>query len=131
MLIPNKHSVAVLVSKGGEVLAIRRPLDDDELPGIWGLPAGTIRGGETPEDVVRRIGRDKLRVELTPIRKLAAGRQVRANYILEMELWEASMVGTPDYPEWQWAPVDLLRPGAASGSLCCDLALQTKSRVSL
>ena len=129
MLIPNKRSVAVLISSGDKLLAIRRPQDDDELPGIWGLPAGTVRGGETSEDVVRRIGRDKLRVNLTPVRKLTAGKQVRTNYILEMELWEASMEGTPDYPEWQWASVDRLRPGSASGSLCCELAIQTKSRV--
>jgi hypothetical protein len=47
-----------------------------------------------------------------------------------MELWEASMDGIPVYPEWQWASRDLLRPGAASGSLCCQLALKIKGRVS-
>ncbi len=131
MLIPHKQSVAVMVPKGEDVLAIRRALDDDELPGVWGLPAGTRRGNETSEDVIRRIGRDKLHVNLTPLRRLTSGRQVRANYILEMELWEASMVGIPDYPEWEWAPLERLRPGAASGSLCCELAIKTKGRVSL
>ena len=43
-MLPVKHSVAVMVVRGDEILVIRRPPDDDELPGVWGLPAGTIRG---------------------------------------------------------------------------------------
>src|SRR5436190_1116821 len=129
-MLPTKHSVAVMVSKGDQTLAIRRPKDDDELPGIWGLPAGTCRGPETVEDVIRRIGQDKLGVTLTPLRKLASGAQDRPKYRLEMELWEVLMEGLPTYPEWKWASVDLFRPGASAGSLCCELAIQSKSRVS-
>jgi ADP-ribose pyrophosphatase YjhB (NUDIX family) len=130
MVLPIKHSVAVLISHGDRILSIRRPDDDDELPGVWGLPAGTCRDAETVHDVIRRIGRDKLRVTLTPIQRLATGAQDRPSYRLEMELWEASMDGTPAYPEWQWAATKLLEPGAASGSLCCALALKNRSRVS-
>jgi 8-oxo-dGTP diphosphatase len=121
---PLKHSVAVLIRNGDRILAVRRPDDDDELPGIWGLPAGSIRGPETVEDLIRRIGRDKLGVELTPIRRIAAGAQDRPAYRLEMELWEVEMHGTPKHPQWQWAELDVLRPGQAQGSLCCDLALR-------
>ena len=131
MLIPVKHSVAVVVFRGDEVLAVRRAEDDDELPGIWGLPAGTRRNPETPEDVIRRIGSDKLGATLKPVRKLISGQQMRRGYLLEMELWEASMEGSPTWPEWQWASLDLLRPGAARGSLCCELCIKSKSRVSL
>jgi 8-oxo-dGTP diphosphatase len=119
-----KHSVALAIFKDDQIFAIRRPQDDDELPGIWGLPAGTCRDQETTADVIMRIGRDKLGVNLTPVRRLADGRQDRSRYRLEMELWEALMEGIPKYPEWQWASVDLLRPGAAAGSLCCELALK-------
>jgi 8-oxo-dGTP diphosphatase len=125
-----KHSIAVMIHRENQILTILRPEDDDELPGIWGLPAGTARGAETVEDVITRIGRDKLGVRLTPVRRVATGAQDRAAYRLEMELWEVSMDGTPTYPEWQWATLDLLRPGRALGSLCCDLALKSKSRVS-
>jgi hypothetical protein len=48
-----------------------------------------------------------------------------------MELWEASMTGTPTYPDWQWAPIELLEPGSAQGSLCCELAIKSRGRVSL
>jgi ADP-ribose pyrophosphatase YjhB (NUDIX family) len=123
---PRKHSIAVVISKDDSILTIRRPDDDDELPGIWGLPAGTCRGDETVQEVIRRIGREKLGVELTSERRLASGNQERSSYLLYMELWEASMTGTPNHPNWRWAAADFLRPGAAAGSFCCELALKTK-----
>ena len=119
-----------MIVNGDKVLSVRRSGDDDELPGIWGLPAGTLRTGETIDDLIARIGRDKLRVELTPVRKLESGRQMRSQYLLEMELWEASMKGIPTHREWRWVSTDSLQPGAAAGSLCCDLAIKSKSRVS-
>jgi hypothetical protein len=125
-----KHSVAVVIWNGEEILAIRRPDDDDELPGIWGLPAGTCRDEETVHELIRRIGHDKLGVQLTPARKIVSGTQDRAAYRLEMELWEASMMGFPTCAKWQWASFDFLEPGAAGGSLCCELAIKSKGRVS-
>jgi ADP-ribose pyrophosphatase YjhB (NUDIX family) len=129
MLIPGKRSVAVMIFYGDKVLSVCRSGEDDELPGIWGLPAGTFRGPETIEDLISRIGREKLGVELVPVRKLASGHQIRSQYLLEMELWEASMKGTPTHREWRWATIDSLQPGAAAGSLCCDLAVKSKGRV--
>jgi len=123
---PRKHSVAVVISKDDSILAIRRPDDDDELPGIWGLPAGTGRSQETVQDVIVHIGREKLGLELKPERQLASGSQDRPGYLLYMELWEVSMTGTPSHPNWRWVPVGFLRAGAAAGSLCCQLALKTQ-----
>jgi ADP-ribose pyrophosphatase YjhB (NUDIX family) len=131
MLVVVKHSVAVAIFNGDQVLSVRRPEDDDELPGIWGLPAGTLRAGETTEDLIKRIGSEKLSVKLTPIRRINAGRQMRQHYLLEMELWEASMEGTPSHSEWRWVPINSLQPGADAGSLCCELALKSEGRVSL
>ena len=119
-----KHSIAVLILKGDEILAVCRPDNDDELPCIWGLPAGTCRDSETAEYIISRIGHDKLGAKLVPVRRRVAGTQTRSRYRLEMELWEAAMEGIPTYPVWQWAQPNLLRAGAAAGSLCCELALQ-------
>ena len=129
MLIPVKRSVAVMIFEGNRVLSLRRSEEDEELPGIWGLPAGTFRDAETIHDLIMRIGRDKLGVELEPVRKLLSGKQFRSQYLLEMDLWEAAMKGTPARPEWRWATIESLQPGAAAGSLCCQLAMQKKSRV--
>ena len=59
-----------------------------------------------------------------PPGRLYDGSQERRQYRLQMELWEATMEGDPTYAEWQWAPADLLAPGAAAGSLCCELAMR-------
>jgi len=123
MSLPQKRSIAVLIRKDDRILSVRRPDDDDELPGVWGLPAGSYRGAETLEDLVRRIGREKLSVDLRPLRMLAHGSQVREKYVLEMELWEVDMQGEPKHPSWQWADVEVLEPGKAKGSLCCRLAI--------
>jgi ADP-ribose pyrophosphatase YjhB (NUDIX family) len=120
-----KRSVAVLIRNGATFLSTRRADDDDELPGVWGLPAGSYRGSESLEDLVTRIGREKLGVCLIPVRQLGAGRQVRERYILGMELWEAEMSGEPRHPAWQWAAAEILEPGNSQGSLCCRLALET------
>lgn len=121
-----KHSVAVLVRGGSRILSVRRPEDDDELPGVWGVPAGTFKELETLEALVERIGRDKLGAGLRPVRKLATGYQDRPGYRLEMELWEAEMDGLPTRREWKWCAPDVLIPGRDEGSLCCELVLETE-----
>ena len=128
---PIKHSVALLIRNGDRLLALRRPDDDDELPGIWGLPAGSFRHSETLGDLIRRIGQEKLGVRLSPVQKIAEGVRDRPAYRLEMELWEAAMDGQPIVSNWQWASRELLKPGRDSGSLCCTLALKGENRVSL
>ena len=128
MTLPIKHSIAVMILNQDRFLATRRAENDDELPGIWGLPAATFREGETLAEIIARIGWDKLGVMLSPIRQLVSGTQPRTRYRLEMELWEVAMSGTPNHPQWQWASVDLLRQGMTAGSLCCELAIQSESR---
>ena len=120
-------------------LLVRRPSDDEELPGIWGLPAGSFAAGESVEDLVARIGRDKLGVDLLPGRRLEAGAAERAGHRLEMELWSASIeAGSPrvpqpvpgvtQYEEWRWSEPRDLETGARAGSLCCRLASRVAGR---
>jgi ADP-ribose pyrophosphatase YjhB (NUDIX family) len=121
-VLPTKRSVALLIRKGERILSVRRPDGDDELPGVWGVPAGSYRDAETLAELVARIGRDKLGVTLKPLRKLTQGRQQRDRYILDMELWETEIVtGTPQHPEWKWTTADTLQASIAQGSLCCRL----------
>jgi len=124
---PAKRSVAVLIRKGDLILTVRRADNDDELPGVWGLPAGSFSGSESLEELIARIGKRKLGVALMPIRKLAEGTQERPAYRLQMELWEVSMEGTPNHPAYQWARTEVLKPGMTQGSLCCELALASQT----
>ena len=135
----HRRAVAAAVRReDGFVLAVRRPDEPgEELPDVWGLPAVTLRGGETPENGMRRLGREKLGAELTPLRSLAEGEQGRPNYTLHMTVYEASLVGEPRLPErtpgtkgtlyeaLKWRPASSLREAADAGSLCCRLFLET------
>ncbi len=122
----------------GLVLAVRRPDEPGEdLPGLWGLPATTLGDGESPEDGLRRLGREKLGVALTPGRALAEGEQQRADYTLHMTVYEASIAGEarlPDrvsgisgtlYDALDWLPAESFREAAEQGSLCCRLLLRS------
>ena len=146
-----RHAVSAAIRRDdGLVLAVRRPdepppeadlplAEGEELPGVWGLPAVTLRDGESPEEGVRRIGREKLGVELTPLRPLAEGEQSRAGYTLRMTVYEASLAGEPRLPPrdvntgvtlydaLDWLPASAFREAADRGSLCCALFLQARA----
>lgn len=135
---PRKRSIAVVIEEpdgsGPSWLLVQRPLDDDDLPGAWGLPAGSFEIDESGEALVRRIGRQKLGVDLRPGRAVVSGRTERSAFTLEMTLWtatiEAGSICVPredrtvtQYRDWAWRPPGALAPGAGRGSLCCRLGL--------
>ena len=133
-----RHAVAAAVRRDdGLVLAVLRPDEPgEELPGVWGLPAVTLRTDESPEEGLGRLGREKLGIDLTPLRPLAEGEQRRADYTLGMTLYEASISGEPDLPQRtpdasgtlyeaiDWRPTPAFREAAERGSLCCRLFLE-------
>src|SRR5688500_17341143 len=81
------------------VLIVLRPADDAELPNLWGLPAGSVRAGESAEEALLRAGREKLGVVLEPLRELGAGSIERRDYTLRMKLFAARIVsGSPSVP---------------------------------
>ncbi|HEY0672334.1 MAG TPA: NUDIX domain-containing protein [Longimicrobiales bacterium] len=136
---PEKESVAVVIRKAQQddaVLTVLRPEDDDDLPNVWGLPAATLRPGESWEDAVRRVGLEKLGVQLRVGAELERGSTERRNYRLQMRLYEAFIEkGTPfvpqpdnaftQYKKWQWGTAQDLQPAAQRGSLCCRLYLRS------
>jgi ADP-ribose pyrophosphatase YjhB (NUDIX family) len=133
-LKPRRLSVSVAIFRGSRVLIVQRPADDADLPNLWGLPASTLHPAETFEQAVRRTGRDKLGIELEPVRVLEHGTTERTGYTLEMQLWEARLMtgepavpqnvaGITQYQQWAWGNADSLRPAAERGSLCSKLFL--------
>ncbi len=110
------------------LLLVRRPDDDEDLPGVWGLPAVSLAPGESEAEAVLRAGRDKLGVEVEPVERV--GREQT------MTDWEARIVsGEPAVPQpgphTQYAelrfgePADLVR-AARRGSLCCRALLRAR-----
>ena len=120
----------------GRVLAVRRPDEPgEELPGLWGLPATTLREDEPPEAGLRRLGQEKLGVSLTPVRVLGRGTQERPTYTLHMTVYEVRASGEPRLPPrhagasgtlydaLDWLPAAAFREAAERGSLCCQVFL--------
>ncbi|MEX2582721.1 MAG: NUDIX hydrolase [Gemmatimonadota bacterium] len=135
---PVRCSVAVVVRRVGDghVLAVRRPPDDEHLPDVWGLPAVTLTDGELPEAGLRRVGREKLGVELEPIRFLGIQATDRGAYELILMDLEARIVsGEPDvlaattsttrYVEQMWTnEMQTFVDAATRGSLCSRILLE-------
>lgn len=134
---PVKRSVSLAIhDQDGRVLLVQRPTDDEDLPLAWGLPAASLREGESWADAARRAAGDKLGVEVDPGRVLREGRRERSEYRLEMRLYEARITrGEPavpqldaavtQYVDWRWGKGMDLIPAARAGSLCSRLYLET------
>ena len=96
---PVKCSVAAIVrhpTDESAFLVVRRPPDDDALPLVWGLPAVSLKQGELPEAALRRLGREKLGVELAPRSFVGIQAAERPGYqLILMDLEAELLEGTP------------------------------------
>jgi 8-oxo-dGTP diphosphatase len=123
-----KHSVSLVIDGPDGLLLVRRPEDDESLPGVWGLPATSLFEGESEEDAVRRAGREKLGVEVEPLE--VVGRDGA------MTDWEVRIItGRPSVPqdgrgtqytELRWGDTRELVPAAREGSLCSRALLRAR-----
>ncbi len=133
---PVKNSVAFVIYNKNRTrfLIVKRPPDDERLPDVWGLPAGSLRGEETYEDAIVRSGREKLGVELKVVGKIGEGEIDRGDYILHLEEYEAEILhgepqvpqpvpGITQYVQWKWGKSSDLIEAAQKGSLCSQVYL--------
>jgi ADP-ribose pyrophosphatase YjhB (NUDIX family) len=133
---PVKRSIALVIEGPEGVLLVRRPADDESLPGEWGLPAATLADGETEEEALRRAGRDKLGVAVRPLRMLGEDQDERPGYRIAMRDWAVEIAaGAPSVPQpapgtqydsWRWGPAEDLAPAARRGSLCARVLLRER-----
>jgi 8-oxo-dGTP diphosphatase len=127
-----KRSVSLVIEGPDGLLLVRRPDDDDSLPGAWGLPAATLRTGEAEEDAVRRAGREKLGVEVRPLRPLGEERDARIamrDWAVEIASGEPAVPqpgGDTQYDELRWGEAAELVPAARRGSLCARVLLRER-----
>ena len=131
---PLKRSVSLVIESPAGVLLVRRPDDDDSLPGLWGLPAASLREGESEREALLRVGRDKLGVEVEPLEPIGEDEAERDDHRIQMRDWSARMAarvpavpqrgeGT-QYVEWRWADPAELAPAARAGSVCARVLLR-------
>lgn len=123
-----KRSVSLVIDGPEGLLLVRRPEDDDDLPGVWGLPAATCGEGEGEPDAVRRAGREKLGVEVEPLHAIGTDGPMTG--------WAARIVsGEPSVPQpgpntqyaaMRWDEPAALAPAARQGSLCSRVLLRAR-----
>lgn len=117
-----------------EFLVVRRPEDDPDLRGEWGLPATTLRPGELPEQAALRVCKEKLNCSADATRFLGIMFQKRNSYDLFLMDIEMVLTGeqqpdvhgattkTTAYIEQKWStnPMDLM-DSAKHGSCCSSI----------
>jgi len=131
------QSVAIVVTDGvGRLLVVRRADDDDDLPGVWGLPAASLREGETHEDAAIRAGVDKLGVGLKIVGYLGEDTMDCGDKLNHLREYSAEIVsGHPSVPQAdhsvsQYADIKytsdptVLFEAARQGSLCSRIYLR-------
>tara|TARA_Y100000034_G_C6790533_1_gene353935 strand:- start:184 stop:606 length:423 start_codon:yes stop_codon:yes gene_type:complete len=134
---PVKDAVAYVIYNNdrSKFLVVQRPSDDEDLPDAWGLPAGSLKEGESFEDAVLRSGRQKLGIELKVLSEIGEGEIEREQIVLRMKEYEVEVVngypnvhqrikGVTIYQDQKWGTSDDLRDAASKGSLCCKLYLE-------
>lgn len=138
---PTKFAIAVALenpANNKEYLVVQRAPDDDSLPNIWGLPATSLKSNELPDEMVRRIGREKLGTDIEPISNLGVQRSERDTYELILMDIKSKLIGQePDvtnadtsgskYVDQKWtSDFSILIPGAKKGSLCDRIFLESQ-----
>jgi 8-oxo-dGTP pyrophosphatase MutT (NUDIX family) len=127
-LSSHKRSISLVIESPDGVLLVRRPDDDESLPGVWGLPAASLVGDESEEDAVRRAGREKLGVEVLPLQPIGTDGG--------MTDWEARIMSgrasvpqpgpNTQYAQLRWGDPRDLMPAARQGSLCSRVLLRAR-----
>lgn len=133
---PVKDSIAYAIYSDDKsrVLAVLRPVDDNNLPNVWGLPASMLKEGESYEDAVIRSGYEKLGVKLKVIEMIGEGSIERESFTLHMKEYTAEIIdgeplapqpheGMTQYQKCAYSSPEILKEAAIKGSLCSRLFL--------
>ena len=116
------------------MLLVRRPDDDDSLPGSGAAGRIAARGRVGARRAAARR-RAKLGVEVEPLEPVGSERAERPDHIIEMRDFRARISrGEPSVPqdaegtqyvEWRWGEPGELAPAARAGSACARVLLRS------
>ncbi len=138
---PTRFSIAAIIvnpNNDAEVLAVKRPPNDDSLPNVWGLPAVTPVERELPEAAVKRLGIEKLSTEIESVEYVGIKYTERSTYNLILMDIQACLVGREPsvknatttgtkYVDQQWtSDYSIFKEAASKGSLCSQIFLESK-----
>ena len=136
-----KFAIAVALqnpNNPSQILVVKRPPEDENLPNVWGLPAVVVEEDELPEVAVKRLGLEKLSTSIEPVSYLGIKRADRGSYELILMDIVANLIGEPPsvidaptnntkYVDQKWtSDFSILLEAATKGSLCSQIFLESK-----
>jgi A/G-specific adenine glycosylase len=129
--IPHKQMTgAVVWSSRGNLLLTRRPVDGF-LGGLWKLPGGEKKPGESLKAALTRSVLEEVGVKIRPGKKLAAVAAVYSHFRVTLHLYQTTPVsGTPrklTCHGFNWTPLDTLGELAFSKADRQAVALAAKT----
>lgn len=138
-MIANKEAAALVIyDKDGKFLVVKRADDpSDELAGVWGFPAVTLKDGETQDEAALRVGQQKLGVDVEIGNKIGESTRDRKRHVLHLTDYEARIVrGIPQVPQADQSvsqyqeckftdDPSILKDAARKGSQCTQLFLES------
>ena len=128
-----KKAVAYYIKdKDGNFTAVKRLKDDESLPNVWGLPAASLRSGESFRMAVRRGAKEKFGVEVGKMRFVGEMEIARGGYDLRLREYqildyknEPKLQGQKFYAQFAWQKnPEVLCKAAEQGSLCSRIFLK-------
>lgn len=85
--IPEYQVALGLILRDGKFLIRKRP-SSGHLAGMWELPGGKIRDGETPEEALRRTCRAELGLDVRVGTQCAAASHAYSHFRIHVSLWQ-------------------------------------------
>jgi A/G-specific adenine glycosylase len=82
------EAAAAFVERRGRALAVRRP-PQGLLGGLWELPGGELSAGESPEEGLARVLRERVGLALTGTEKIGAVEHAFTHRVLHLRLYRA------------------------------------------
>lgn len=136
---PTKKALALVIkNENGEILIVKRPEDESgPIAGVWGFPAVMIKDGESEIKAAKRVGKDKLGVEIKIIERIGETTGDRDSYTLHLCDYAAEVKeGVPSVPQKDSSVIQyvelkytadptILIPAAKRGSLCSQIYLSS------
>lgn len=141
MIMKNfKEAVSIIVRDiDDKFLIVKRPNDpNDDLAGVWGFPAVTLRPDEKDTDGIDRIARTKLGMNVGILKRLGESTHERPGYTLKLVDYEVLALNNSkpkvpqpytdvtQYTECKFTnDPSILIPAAQKGSQCTQIFLES------
>ncbi|MGM0401134.1 MAG: A/G-specific adenine glycosylase [Chloroflexota bacterium] len=106
--VPHRTFVSALVERAGRLLVVRR-VPEGLLGGLWELPGGPVKEGETPQAALKRHLREGLGLETTVGPRLGVVEHAYSHFSLSVQVYESAVEGEPQ-PKGTWDDAHWLDP---------------------